>query len=290
MAFDDDRDIAKVAAEKTRAEDRDDLQHEIGGQDTGRNPRFLAVHGNEDDGKSGKRGKRARADMDAFYLALMNDGAFGGFVAEEVLGGKSDAEISDIISEIEANTGQSFTDYASSILDPDAVERRPEESDADYNRRIVIALAEEMIDPVTGKIKSQYADDPMAQIILRDAIYRQIMEDVAHINLSGTGPDADAIVAMHREAGYESAELAGHHVDGDGHKGDLRDGQNQHADQKYHQASSVEANAGFFGSMDSTAQASEAGKQAFNNSAAKPADLSPSDGIKITPLVRNLSG
>lgn len=290
MAVDDHRDIAKAAEARRREVDRDDLQHEIGGQETGRAARFFTAPQGQQDGKSAKGRKQARADTDAFYMALMQEGAFGGFVVGEVFGGKSDAEIAGIVSEIEDRTGMSFTDYAAKILGPDAVQRLPGESDADYHRRLVMAIAEEIIDPRTGRIKPKYADDPMAAIILRDATYRSILADVARINRGDPGPRTDRIVAEHRDAGYDSAELAAHRIDDAGHKGDLRDGQNDHADRAYGSDAMQSESDGFFGAPDATADAAKAGRHAFNESApdrSKP----PTDGNEpFDPSFGKLSG
>lgn len=177
--------LTKRADEMKRTEDQRDLQHEIAGVDTGRNSRFITEAANSQKSLSEKRRAQQMADNDAFYIALMQDGAFGGFVASEVFDGKSDVEIADIVTEIETKTGLSLEDYAADIIGVEASTRRTGESDADYKRRIIKAVAEEMVDPMTGQIKAQYADDPLADIIARDGTYQAIMNDVAHINLTG---------------------------------------------------------------------------------------------------------
>lgn len=270
MAVDDHRDIAKAAEARRREVDRDDLQHEIGGQETGRAARFFTAPQGKQDGKSAKGRKQARADTDAFYMALMQEGAFGGFVASEVFGGKSDAEIAGIVSEIEDRTGMSFTDYAAKILGPDAVQRLPGESDADYHRRLVMAIAEEIIDPKTGQVKPKYADDPMATIILRDATYRRIMDRVAGLNAGLSPSEAEAAISDLTEAGYASAKHAAIRVEGDGTMSELRGGQDSHTD---HASDSAQKNSeaqDFFGSPSAIAEAAAEGRQLFNESAAKP--------------------
>ncbi len=225
MPFDEERDIAQTAHLQRLEQDRDDLNKEIAGQNGNRASRFLTNVSSDGDTKDEKRKKAVQTDRDAFYLALMSDGAFGGFIVDEVFGGKSDADIADIVAEIEAKSGLSFTDYATNILGPEAAQRNPNESDADYRRRIVMALAEEMIDPVTGEIKAQYADDPLADIILRDAAYQRIMGQVAHLNSGVPDIEIQNAAADLKQAGYANTKHAATHVRDDAAVGELRDGQ-----------------------------------------------------------------
>lgn len=257
----------RAAAVERRAQDRIDLQHEIGGQETGRATRFLTAPRDGEGKVSSRRDRQARVDADAFYLTLIQEGAFGGYIASEVFDGKSDSEIAEIVSEIEAKTGKAFEDYVERILGPDAVTRLPGESDADYHRRLVVALAEEMIDPRTGRIKPKYADDPMAQIILRDAIYRRIIDQVARLNDGLSPAEAQSAISDLKEAGYASAKYAAMQVDADVTTAELRDAQDAHVDEAYGSKAMLSESDGFFGTPDATADASKAGRHAFNESA-----------------------
>ncbi len=260
------------AAQRHAAAERDLLQDEIAGRETGTRHKFLVSGDYTETGSSGsgKDGRRNRADDDAFYLQLMNEGAFGGYVAGQVFDAKSDSEIDVIVSRIESASGSTFAEYAANILGTEAAQRLPGESEADYKRRLLKALTEEIIDPHTGRIKAQYADDPLAVILMEDSTYQQIMLDVVRINDSGSGHDAEALVAELKDAGYSETELGGAHVRREEHKTELRDGQDGHRKASLQSATLGADSTNFFGSEDSTAQASEAGRDEFNAKAPPP--------------------
>ncbi|MEP3476429.1 MAG: hypothetical protein ABJN57_09440 [Hyphomicrobiales bacterium] len=128
--------------------------------------------------------KRAKQDAEdwAFYLTLMQDGQVGHYIANEIFDNKSDWEIFQIVAEIETATGDSFENYAKSILGVDNVPEVLEgESDADYQRRVLKAITAEILDPRTGQIKPQYADDPVAKIIRDHKAYQHTVAKTVEI-------------------------------------------------------------------------------------------------------------
>ena len=128
--------------------------------------------------------KRAKQDAEdwAFYLNLIQDGQVGHYIAGEIFDKKTDWEIFEIVAEIEAATGNSFENYARSILGEDNVpERFDGENNAEYQRRVLKAIAVEILDPHTGQIKPQYADDPVAKIVAREEPYQRTVAKTAEI-------------------------------------------------------------------------------------------------------------
>lgn len=65
-------------------------------------------------------------------------------------------------------------------------------------------------------------------IILRDVAYQALMKEVAQINRSDIG--AEALVSKFADAGYAAAEMATQHVESDGRRVELRDGQSDRTD------------------------------------------------------------
>ena len=125
------------------------------------------------DNRDSKEARAARdskkADDTLFYLTLMQSGDFDAYIAENIFSGMGDQEILDLVSKIEAETGGSFEEYAKDVLG-DLPERLPHESDVEYQRRVLTAIAEEVLE--NGEIKAEYADDPVARFI-RDHEFRK---------------------------------------------------------------------------------------------------------------------
>ena len=121
-------------------------------------------------------------DADAFLLAILAREEIGVFIGDQIFGQMSDSEISAVVGEIETKTGDSFEAYAEKILGDDVPQRQGGETDADYQRRVLQAITEEIIDPATGRVKPEYEDDPVARIIGRDEVYREILAAVEDIN------------------------------------------------------------------------------------------------------------
>ena len=110
-------------------------------------------------------GKRAaqRAYEEAVLAALQNN-TLPQFIAEQVFGDLSDTEIADIAATIEAETGKSLEENAKEILGEDAAKRLPGESLEDYRKRVITAMAAEMMNP-DGTIKPKYANHPIAGML-----------------------------------------------------------------------------------------------------------------------------
>lgn len=107
---------------------------------------------------------------DAMFLALLQNGDLDAIVAENIFGNMSDAEISAVVSDIETQTGKSFEDYAKDILGDDMPERAVGESDDDYQRRVLIAVGDEVLNDDLS-IKAGYENDPLARIMRTNEFY-----------------------------------------------------------------------------------------------------------------------
>lgn len=119
-----------------------------------------------------------RANDTAFYLALMQEGAFDGYIAENVFGGMSDDEVGNLVDEIERTYGGSFEEYAAEILGEDSIAQLPGESDADYQRRLLQEIGEAVLNE-DGTIRAGFEDDPVARFIQNHEFYQKSMEAVA---------------------------------------------------------------------------------------------------------------
>lgn len=275
------RDITEAARQREQEEDRVDLHHKMDGIQAGRTSKHEMAAALQNTAQDRKRKREEAVQVFLRTLeAIIRDGELNAHIAETVFAAKNDAEIADIVLRIERETGQPLTNYATNILGPKTAQRKPGESDADYNRRMIMAVASEIIDPQTGRIKPQYASDPLAQIILSDTAYQQIMVEIEQVNQRGPSPESDAIVAQHRDAGYESSELFGHYVEDAGYKNELRGGQKEHRDDDLSVESATVESEIFFGSKNVMKQASSAARQSFN--AVVQAD--PDKGVRLTGL------
>lgn len=115
--------------------------------------------------------------IDIAFLQMIQDGTLPSFIGDQVFGGMSDDEIAAVVTEIELETGKPFEEYAKEVLGDDMPKRKDDESEADYHRRLLKDhITPKMIDPKTGKIKPEYADDPTAKIINWNDDYKQTVE------------------------------------------------------------------------------------------------------------------
>lgn len=241
MPFDEYRDIANADEVRTRAELVHAFNNTAADRVTGRND--VSQTGGKIENAEMKRKKTARQFL-ADLQRIIEDGKLAAEIIDRIIASKSDVQIADMVAQIEDETGLILQEYAAGILGARDALRRPNESDADYNRRIISAVAAEIIDPATGRIKKQFKDDPLAQIILSDQAYRDLMAQVELINRNDA--NADSLVQKFATAGYESAELAGHQVEANDAKDDLRQGQDVGRDLVGLTDRSVQRNAGFF--------------------------------------------
>lgn len=126
--------------------------------------------------------RRAKEHNDtAFFLTLLNNGELDSYIAGEIVDGMSDAEVTSLVADIEAETGQSFEDYAQGILGDDMPDRMPWESNIDYQRRVTEDIIEEILDE-RGQIKPGYANDPIARTVLGHDEYQALLPTINEIN------------------------------------------------------------------------------------------------------------
>lgn len=234
-------------------------------------------------GKSDKQRAAERAYEEALLHALQTN-ALGAYIAEEVFGDMSEAEIDDIVAEIEATSGQSFEAYARGILGDEEVQRLPGESDADFRRRILGKITEEIIDPETGEIKPQYANDPLAQIIQGNEAYQTIVRDLQALNAQvaehGKTAETDRLVERTAGQGYAQADVTVLTVEDSDYKTRSKDIQDAQRDGVMDSAEKTERNTGFFAALGEPSAAEVAARKAHEefNSVAPP---QPADGPRM---------
>lgn len=219
--------------------------------------------------------RQKQADADAHFrniLSIIQDGRVNSHIADEVFDNKTDVQIVTIIRDIEATTGDSFEVYAKGILGEKVPERLPYETTADHQRRVLKAITSEILDPETGEVKPQYADDPVAQIIQGDDKYKQIINDIEAVNARVEREGVTAEVQNHIDEvtmnDYHSAHLHGKELDSAELSKVSRDNQDAKTDITTNSVELASENSNFFDAlgMEDTkiANASEAGKVEFN--------------------------
>jgi len=112
--------------------------------------------------RAAKRGKE-QSDT-AFFLTLLNNGELDSYIAGEIVDAMSDADVSALVADIEAQTGQSFEEYAQDILGDELPERMPWENDIDYQRRVIEAVADAVLEDDLS-IKPGFENDPVARFV-----------------------------------------------------------------------------------------------------------------------------
>lgn len=241
-----------------------------------------------------KRSKQAADDW-AFYLNLIQNGQVGHYIADKIFDNKSDWEIFQIVAEIEAATGDSFENYAKSILGEDNVPKRFDgESDADYQRRVLKVITAEILDPNTGQIKPQYADDPVANIIRDHKAYRRIIAKTADINadVKRNGITQKTIEETDKISQNASgADVAANELEAAALKDQVRTNQDDLRDIKTNNEFASDDNMSFMDEIPleqtTIAKASEAGKQEFNTKSqdetSELASATPSINFEIKP-------
>ncbi len=168
-------------------------------------------------GKSGEKRAARQAYKEALLATLMDQGGLPAYIADQVFGQMDDQEIAEVVEDIEAATGMEFQDYAATILGEEDAQFQPGESLEDYRRRILDAITLEVLGP-DGKVRPQYANDPVAGIILDNENYHEAMARVESWQAREAGGENDAEIAqdVDRETDGEFAagDLAGHTLEG----------------------------------------------------------------------------
>lgn len=145
---------------------------------------------------------------DAMLIALLNSGDLDNFVAESIFGGMSDTEVAGFVSQIEDETGRSFEDYAKEILGEDMPQRRAGESEVDYNRRVLTALGDEVLnDDLT--VKAGYENDPIAKFVDDHRETENAREVVRSVDAVAREHGTDEAVAQIKPQVEESYVVAG---------------------------------------------------------------------------------
>ena len=168
-------------------------------------------------GKSGEKRAARQAYKEALLATLMDQGRLPAYIADQVFGQMDDHEIAEVVEDIEAATGMAFQEYAATILGEEDAQFLPGESLEDYRRRILDAITLEVLGP-DGKVRPQYANDPVAGIILDNENYHEAMARVEDWQAREAGGENDADIALdvdrETEGEFASGDLAGHTLEG----------------------------------------------------------------------------
>lgn len=233
-----------------------------------------------------------RADKDAedwaFYLNLIQDGQVGYYIAGEIFDNKSNWEIFQVVAEIEAATGDSFENYAKSILGEDNVpERLEDESDAEYQRRVLKTIAVEILDPHTGQIKPQYADDPVANIIRDHKVYKKTVQKVQQADADYSKGDKEAAFKKIDEASKNTAGATTVIVETQHEEIAERggDGYNKNRDKEINKTTQKDSDDGFVG-FASTSTKSEIKVEAPAGKAFKTAVVDTTEQEQNSPEIK----
>lgn len=202
-------DQAKIAAKK-----QDDDNHGLkSGSAESIHKTTAAASKDAQNSRDAKAERRARQlEQDALFLALYNSGDLDNYVAENTFGAMDDAEIASVIAQIEEETGKSFDDYARDILG-ELPDRRDGESEADYHRRVLTAIGDEILNDDLS-FKPGYENDPVAWIIKRQSVYHDAKSFVARTNAqvpahqTATAEDKQAVTAK-AERSYVESDVLG---------------------------------------------------------------------------------
>ena len=198
---------------------------------------------------SAKEKAERRAYQEAVLHALQS-GDIGNFMANEIFGNMSEAEINDLVAEIEAETGMPFEDYAADILGEDAAAKLDGETLAEYRQRMLIALGSEMLDE--NGIKPEYKDDPLAQFILNDRRYQELMEDIAplkKLDAHEKASETEIGLAKEKSTDFNAADHIGNQVENIEVKDTATTLQDGHTDGRADAPTTQAVNEGGFGAL-----------------------------------------
>ena len=133
------------------------------------------------DNRDSKEARAAReskkADDTMFYLGLAQDYNSGLAIARGMYEGMSDQEVFDFSERMEAETGKSIHVWAEEILTDDQRKRLPDETDAEYERRIQQETIAAMLGP-DGEFLPEYADHPLARWVQQQEEHQASVERV----------------------------------------------------------------------------------------------------------------
>lgn len=177
--------------------------------------------------------EKKKSDTDAVaFLALLDAGDLDYFIADEIFGGMSDVEVAEFVAKIEAETGQDFMEYAEDVLGEGAIpDRLPGEDDIDYQRRLLVAIGDEVLNDDLS-IKPEYGYDPVARFVRDHEVTthaRQMTQEADRIKqeigtqaaIDHVSPEAGKSYSTSKEIGNAStvSEVSGFgYESADGHR------------------------------------------------------------------------
>ena len=205
--------------------------------------------------------------IDIAFLQMIQDGHVGAYIGQAVFGNMSDEEIDAVIAEIELETGKPFEEYAAEILADKMPERKPEESDRDYDERVLVALSDEMLEVGSDgklRVKAQYEDDPTAKVLKRSEEYKETEVKIQNVNdaISASGPNAetDALVTEIIEKDAASARMGSDELANASYEEQAELGTDTHCDDDFAQEDKVERSGSFLNAKFGAAASGEAPK------------------------------
>ena len=145
-----------------------------------------------------------------------------------------DAEFSAWVADIEAELDMPIEDYAQDVLGDDMPERMPWESDIDYQRRVMNAVLEEVVGE-NGRIKPEYADDPVARRVLEHDEYQAVLPTINALNRiepANAAPSEEAVETVQAiaEDSYQAGNIAARALENETLAEESRDVQDESSD------------------------------------------------------------
>lgn len=105
---------------------------------------------------------KKKANADAVLMALLDQ------IRDDIE--RLDGEIADIRTDLDNKYGTNWEEHAAHEILDEVPAREPGESDDEYHSRLEELFKDEMVDPVTGKLKDEYRDHP-----------NQLIRDIAEL-------------------------------------------------------------------------------------------------------------
>ncbi len=237
-----------------------------------------------------REARRKSSDMVNFLYMLGYDN-IGDYIGDVVFGDMSDDEIAACVDEIEIATGKPIEEYASDILGEDMPERRAGESDVDYHRRVLDALAEEMFElGPDGKprVKNEYKDDPTAQIIMRDKRYREVVATAESIDARAQVDGATAKLKhetqVATEPDYTVSHIIGNTIVNEELSEVARNGQDGHREDGFAVADRADNSASFLSDLGLSRSFSPAASgEVIEVASPEPTEEAPSPAVGVDP-------
>lgn len=229
------------------------------------------------DNRDSKEARAAReskkADDTMFYLGLAQDYNSGLAIARGMYEGMSDQEVFDFSERMEAETGKSIHVWAEEILTDDQRKRLPDETDAEYERRIQQETIAAMLGP-DGEFLPEYADHPLARWVQQQEEHQASVERVREREaaiVADPSQKQEVVAAVSKEVAEDqiTADAYAQYSEIDALKITGNDGHDGFRDKDFSTAEAVERGASVLGRFSTTSDTLAAASKDVNEQFAK---------------------